>query len=97
MVVASKVGLVLVMVGFFIVLGVLCLFVTCTGWNVFTVLCAGDFCGVEARFFLIFFRGRGGVQRSDVGNEFVYLLVCGYLLFVVFSRQSISALTISVC
>jgi hypothetical protein len=79
MVVASKVGLVLVMVSCSIVLGVLCLFVTCTGWNVFTVLCAGDFCGVEARFFLIFFRE--GVQHS-VGDEFFYLLVCCYLLFV---------------
>jgi hypothetical protein len=52
MVVASKVGFVLVMLGFFIVLGALCLFVTCAGWKeVLTVLCAGDFFGVEARFF----------------------------------------------
>jgi hypothetical protein len=69
MVVASKVVLVLVMVGLLIVLGGLCLFVTCTGWNVFTVLCAGDFCGVEAMFFLMFFRG--GVQCSVEMNLFI--------------------------
>jgi hypothetical protein len=40
---------------FVIVLGVLCLIVLLTGLTVFTVLCAGNFCGVEARFFLILF------------------------------------------